>query len=662
MTKKLVCLVLALLMVLAVLTSCGKEGDAAEETMNEASRYTNTFNLWMVTESAAIEKVSELMWNGFNAEVDYANYSELSAKDQKTHEDGKAIYDTLTAEEQAAVAQLGQINKAINKITKSKFKTQLKIRYLTVENYYAALEGAFAERQAAKDNGTLQSPSVSADETVLNEYGVPELKYPTTPGYQVDIMYVGEMQKYQQYATNGWLYALDGLIGEDAGKQLTYSINSVLLASAKYREVTYGIPSNNTIGEYIYLAVDEDLANSYGYDVSDFESSIFSNNCYDFLEYVYKAYMDPENSLQIKPIHCGENVDLEELNLLHFWNYEYDAKYGTYVLDPSEFSLFGSPYFSEATQGSELSNIVMATSYSYQQMLLKKLRYMSAEDYLTTDSDPDFEEKTAVRVVKGGLEERAKLEAAGYTVLTVKAPRATDESVFGNMFSIGAFTVDNVRCMEIITYLNTNAEFRNLVQYGIEDVNYTLESVKCQDGVTRKYAKMTESNVYAMDINTTGNVFVAYPNSEEAVMLWEHGKVQNEDAAAYPTVGMNFDLVTYTMDEKSVQIIKGISKSYKQLLDAVATEPGLSYEEKEEKLKALFPEDETPAELAKFLCEKAEGASYEYNGQTHTISEVDLKAALESMKKDKIDESKGALQSPYALYKYTWLSYYKKVS
>ncbi len=646
MTKKLVCLVLALLMVLAVLTSCGKDGDAAEDTMNEASRYTTTLNIWMITESEAIAKVSELMWQGFNAEVDYAKFDELSEKDRETHAQGKAIYDTLSDVEKAAAAQLGQINKAINKITKTKFKTQLKIRYLTEENYYAGIEKAFADRQTAKDNGTLQSPTVSADETVLNEYGVPELKYPTTADYQIDIMYVGEGHKYRAYADNGWLYALDGMIA-DSAVELTYYIDEVLLSSAKYREVTYGVPNRSTIGEYIYLAVDKDLAESYDMDLSTFENSLYSNNCYKFLEYVYAAYT--AGTTNVKPIYCDEDVDLEELNLLHFWSYDIDSVPGRFVLNPETFSLFGSFYFAEFTQGAEIGNTNMLTSTRYQQMLAKKLHYTTTENYLTTNAS----EETAVRIVKGGLEERAKLEAAGKTVLTVKAPRVTDEEVFGNMFSVGSFTVDPERCMEVIAYINTNVEFRNLLQYGIEGVNYTW------DEETHTYVTMTEDNVYVMDVEKTGNVFIAYPNSEEAVMLWEYGKKQNNDATTYPTVGINFDLAQYKMDAKSIYIINSVSEQYKALLDAAQTEG---------ELNALFPEitDYATSEaFATFLLSKIapDGRTPYYTvcGTNYVLTKADLIAALNYMNVSKLNETEGALQSPYALYRYTWLSYYMKV-
>ncbi len=642
MTKRLICLVLALLMVLAVLTSCSKDGDAAESTMNEASRYTTTLNVWLITESEDIEEASELIYGGFNAEVDYENFDKLDEAKQEKYAEEKEIYDDLDEGVQAALLQLGAINKEINKITKSKFKTQLKFRYLTEDSYYETLEKAFADREAAKKAGTLEKPSISSDETVLNEYGIPELKYPTTPDYQVDILYVGSAPKYRSYIENDLIIPLDGML-EDSSVELTYYVNGVLLNSVKYLGSTYGIPTNTTIGDYTYLAVDEALANTYYYTPEDFESSIFSNDCYDFLNYV-KAQGD------ITPIYCQEGLDLGEFSMIHYWNYDLDSVPGDCILDPATFSLFGAFYFPDSVQGSTLGYTNLLTSSSYALDLQKQIEYQSA-GFMTNDPTVP----TAVRLVKGDLQTRAELEADGYTVITVKPPRATDEYVFGNIFSIGANATDEVRCMEILTYLNTKADMRNLLQYGIENINYTLAPVVGEDGVTRYYAKATEENCYEMDIEKTGNIFVAHPCSANRVLEWEYGKLQNREALAYPTTGMYFDLETYCLDEKSVRIINAVSAKIEVVLNGMTTV---------DQIKAFWNEAGTKITdqtMAAFLLEKiGTTVTYRMDGTTKTVTEADLAAALNCMSVSAIqemdDESKknDIPQSPYALYNY-WL-------
>ena len=123
-------------MVVAAFTSCGNKGDAIDSTVDKASRYTSTMNVWLVTESPEIAKASEMIYGGFNAEIDYEH---LKGEDVEKYADAKAIYDALSADEKTAVVQLGAINKAINKITKEKFKTQIKFRYVLASEYYTEL-------------------------------------------------------------------------------------------------------------------------------------------------------------------------------------------------------------------------------------------------------------------------------------------------------------------------------------------------------------------------------------------------------------------------------------------------------------------------------------------------------------------------------------------
>ena len=63
MLKKLVCLALALLMVLPLLVACDK-GDAMENVNNEASQYTTTLNMWLITESQLVSDAGKLLLSG----------------------------------------------------------------------------------------------------------------------------------------------------------------------------------------------------------------------------------------------------------------------------------------------------------------------------------------------------------------------------------------------------------------------------------------------------------------------------------------------------------------------------------------------------------------------------------------------------------------------
>ena len=136
----------------------------------------------------------------------------------------------------------------------------------------------------------------------------------------------------------------------------------------------------------------------------------------------------------------------------------------------------------------------------------------------------------AVRVVKGGGE-LAETYGEDYYMNIIESPRADYEDIFGSMFGVSTYTRSLKRSMEIITYLNTNSDLRNVLQYGVEDVHYELDD----EGMLHRL-----NNNYMMDINKTGNVFMAYPEEGMPKNVWTYGKAQNTAAKTMMTLGLRF--------------------------------------------------------------------------------------------------------------------------
>ncbi len=606
MLKRLMALVLVVLMLAVVFTSCADDGDAIKETTDEASRYTTTLNLWLIAEE------------GMDAE------------------------------------QAKAVNDAINKITKQKFRTQLNIKYMTEEGYYAALEKAFTDHKAAiaeaKKNGTTLRTESTSEETILNEYGVPELKYPTALDFQVDILFMNSADKYREYADKGWLVSLDTHL-EDTAVKLSYYVNGEMLDAVRYLDIPYGIPNNTTIDEYTYLAVDEELLNDYLTSPEQLEDSVFSDKSYQFLNYIFS--MDQSGVAaedKIYPLYAeGGKLDI---GMMHYWGYKLDAASGYYVPDPASFSIFGDFYYAESVRGSAIGCANVLTNNRYVDFLSKKVEYENTEGFITSDPEAN----AAMKVVKGGWEKKAELEAQGYTVLSIETPRVDDTTAYESMFCVGAYTDNEERSVEILTYLNTNAELRNLLQYGIQDVNYTLNTVEGVDletgePKTYSYVTPTADNRYLMDINKTGNVFMAYPDSEEKVMQWEYGKMQNKEATAYPTVGVHFDYGSYKLDTKSIEVLAAVSAAFEERVLDVITNPAdvvaLSGE-----IKAVASNAIKMSEL--LLAKIGTDVTYTYEGATKTVTQDDLKAAIAGMNSGLLVSGKDSLQSVYALYR-DWL-------
>ena len=662
MTKRLISLMLAVLMMLAVFTSCADNGDAVENTVDEASRYTSTINMWLITESADVQKASEYLANGYDPD-DF-----VGTKLEERTDTEKAEVAKLSAAQKLAWEQLDDISEELNKITKKQFKTQVILRCVTEDGYYETVEKAFADYKQELENGGMSSEEMlQKEETVLNEYGIPELKYPKASAAQVDILFVGDIVKYRQYAESGDIAPLTEMI-ENSAVKLSYYISSLLLSSAMYNGEVYGVPNNHTIGEYTYIAVDEKLANEYLTTPERLENSVFSSEAYRLLEYVYEASQgeaDPEK--KVYPIYSETGTI--DLSMLHYWTFNPDSPNATYIQSPETFSLFGGFYTASDAQGSLVRCTNLLTSQEYATNLQRKLRYENTPGYITDNPD----HASAVRIVKGDYTMQEVLEGQGYKVFVAEQPRVTDNDVFSSMFAVGANTRDQERAMEIITYLNTNSELRNLLQYGIEGKNYELVTVLDEkqkpmvdeNGKPLVYAQALPDNTYVMDITKTGNMFVAYPNAKESnvaegkygVTHWAIGKLQNLDAATYPTVGLYFSREKYVANEsgfkvndESVRVLNAVSEAIKtQVLDLLTTPEQVSAL-RNEALDYIVDHNG----MANFLLNDLLGGTVGYlkaDGKPALVKVEQLATALSGMANSYTESTKlGTVQSTNVLY------------
>ena len=555
MKKKLLCLFLCFAMLLSFsvcLTSCNKSEEDEEElgTENEADRSTMTLSMYVVTEN----------------KVD-------------------------TPEE---IAAYQAVEDEINKITKSKFKTQLEMFFLTEDEYYATVEGAIIateeeaklaeaaakalkkyvrEQKQAGNTNTEQVHSqfyamnpqyakyqettlaegeestTTADETILNELGVAELKYPELTPNQVDILWLGGLEKYEEYAQNEWLSQLNEELNGASKKLKDYIYPAFLNAANNATGGTYAIPNNNIMGEYTYLLLNKELLKKYYYDanleniksLADIEAFMADVKAYepDYIPFAGKG----------------------ELYNVHYWTIDPD----TYTYDRNAFQIVGQVYnYAAAYENKtnmQFGNLLRNEDYINQVITLKKFEENEyfVENYKSTD-------KFAATVVKGNAD-LAKVYGDEYEMVMISRPLADEDELFASMFGVGAYTASVSRSMEIITYLNTNSDFRNLLQYGIKGVNYRINEM------TDKLERLNQT--YMMDLNKTGNIFIAYPEEDMDVDAWEWATKQNLDAGTYPTVGFKFDK-SDPIDEDLLRIIAGYSAEVEAEIAACKTSEELT--------------------------------------------------------------------------------------
>lgn len=538
MKKRLLSLVLCVLMVACVFTGCSSSSDTDEEIIEENSRSTRTLNMYLMTE------------------------------------------DNTDPEQAAAVEA------AINKITKSKFKTKLNITFLKESEYYDALEATFKAKaedeamaeKAAKalkkylkenkkeygEEGAKQkfyedhpeylkyaetttdpTAETTPEETVYNsETGILELKYPEANENVVDIFYLSGYDRYVEYIDNEWVARIDDELTSTSKKLKDY-ISSVYMDAMKIDSATYAVPNNRTIGSYTYMLVNKELLAKYYYDITTFTTL---SDCSEFLEDI--ARFEPD----VVPIDGAPDL----YNVL-YWDIDPD----TLEINTDTFNIIGTTYSANSSLGTQVQfTSLFASRKAYRDQLLSNMKYKELgyfKDNVSADA------KCAIKIVSGGAE-LEKLYGEDYHMVVLESPRANSDILYGSMLAVGGYSTDVSRAMEVITYINTNSELRNLLQYGIENVNYTLTE-ECQ-------VEYTSNNGYWMDINKTGNSFIAYTTVGTDPELWKYGMQQNNDATTDIILG--FSLKESKVNTDAIKKMRELSDDVEKRINACTTYDELS--------------------------------------------------------------------------------------
>ena len=499
MKNRFVCLALCLVMLLAlVLTSCSSDDGASTDVIvNE------------------VESKSLTMW--------------------------------LVSENEVSPETASAINDAINEITHSRFRINMQVHFLTRDEYEDVLSDTI---RAYEDSRNELDPSyvptveetkqvvtdasgtgtMIIEETVTNEYGVVTTKFPAFRANQVDIIYIAGEDMYNDYVEKGWLYALDSELSSSSKKIREY-VSQTLLNAVKVGNTTYAIPNNNTIGEYTYMLLDKELMEEFNLDGLYNQGEI--NGFYN--EYVFDLLKNVKKNAENLKDRFGDVLPVNAsydycLNLLaHYWSINPDI----YAAEENTFSFLGYHYTDPATlsRGETIlsfDSLFADESFNENYIELNRLKFDGG--YF---GDLAEGQRAAVQFVTGDLSDYEKYSEDYYPVI-VKYPSVDVEDVYSDMFGVCTYSVDPSRSMQIVTYLNTNADFRNLLQYGIENTHYHMVE---KDGRT-VVERLNED--YMMDIFATGNAFIAYPEPTMSPDVWEVGTQQNRQALIEPLLDFDF--------------------------------------------------------------------------------------------------------------------------
>ncbi len=525
LTKRLLCLLLCMIMLLGVaLTSCGEKTneEQAEDIKEEASLEARTLAMYLMSEKQVSESTRQ------------------------------------------------SIENAINRITKSKFTAQIELYIYTEEEYYDKLETAFARRDEAEALGLIGSASKeeteSSAESSDESQSAVEIVYPEIEDFQVDIFYLGGEATYKKYVSDGRLKDLTSVLSESGdGKENRKFISpSFFTALEKLNGGSlYAVPTNKRIGEYTYLLLNKQALNEAqrraeggaAFDSAPY-TSLTCEDTKDFLEFI-KTYYSEEYA----PLYTDFAEEELLINNLQYWGVDDSGELS------DAFSVLGNYYDGSATigqsgaYGTKIENLLENEQFCAD---LETLFSYKNDGYYQTEGDT---RPFAVGYVKGSAEDAEKYSDE-YEVVVLEKPTLEKEDVYSDMFGICSDSSDSVRAMKILTYLNTNEEFRNLILYGIEGTHYNLNSVSVEgeedvsDDEEAVYKVVERLLVgtdeeYLMSVHKTGNELLAYSEANGAIApdFNDYSVLQNRDSKVNLYAGF-----TYEKNGDDMRAIKVLSE------------------------------------------------------------------------------------------------------
>ena len=468
---------------------------------------------------------------------------------------------------------------AVNAITEKEFKVHLDLKYFTADKYYETLEAdlkKMTEYYSGDGIGKKEDTPVYTDEN-----GLPVTYYPPIEEFDVDIFYFGGYDKYVKYSEAGYLKDISTEV-DGSAKALKAVINTNLLNQVKALNGKYDmIPTNRAIGEYTYLLLNKKVLQETQYAASDI-TSLVDEDCQDLLSLVDDIFGD-----EYVPLKSYTN----ELDLIDVEYFGVDAN----GMMTDDFSLIAGTYNNSWVYGAagsypEMSHILNTKDSGRlsAQEQIKVLKGYEFNGYLGDEADAD--KPFAVGYIKGGAEVVEKY-GDDYEIVPVQMPKLETEDLYEHVMAISEKTNSVKQSAEIITHLNTNEEFRNLILYGIEKENYIWVDAIGEDGnpvidedgnVYKVVSRITDDpdKVYVMDKNKTGNVVYAYPAVGENPLASDYALAQNQDLQLDYTLGFNLYNASFAklgdLDLTALKAVTVASASFYQKIVDAKTEDALN--------------------------------------------------------------------------------------
>ncbi|HAN21824.1 MAG TPA: hypothetical protein DCP51_09175 [Clostridiales bacterium] len=357
----------------------------------------------------------------------------------------------------------------------------------------------------------------------------------------LDVFLVRSYDEYFKLATSKMLTSIEDKLSSEA-KVLKDYIHGTFFEAAKINKKTYGVPVNDTIGNYDYIVFDAELLDKYNYDA---ETMV---NLSDLEEY-----------LALIKANEPDVIPLENAIDNSAYAYMFNDGFASYVTSGGE---VGSTYEDKSL----LAYYGMIARYN-------ALGYMS-------NSTGDENARFAVKFVSGDETNIKTLEnetGHEYRFNVYRYPSATNENTIKNIYCVSKYVIANdiTNVMELLTALFTESDLQDIFTYGVEGIHFIYDD-------NNQVVIISED--YKINLDYTGNKFISTTLQGEDPNKWEGAKKHNFESVKSKVIG--FDVVPdnfeYTDNDgnkitvyepKYVDIIQGvINKYYPSFMDGSIVE------------------------------------------------------------------------------------------
>lgn len=346
----------------------------------------------------------------------------------------------------------------------------------------------------------------------LSAYTGKMLMRVATKDKSYDISWTGYSGRYTSMTQKGAYYPLTELIDENA-PELWDAIESYMWEDSTIDGEIYAVPNSQiTFYQYGY-AVQKDLADKYGFDKDKIDDPK------EFEPFLKKI---KECESELYPF-CGNyrtdmwtNTKYERLN-----EYLYIKTDGDYS---KVLTVYDIPEYIDA---------IKTLSEWY------KKGYIRADRSVISDEMSDiYNNKYAVwdlRWKPGGESQLRQTYGKEYKIVKIGEPYMNNRNSTDTMLAINKSSENKEKAIKLISLLNTDKEFYNLICFGIKDKHYVLDS--------DNKVEYIEGSGYNLKGTAwqLGNQFNAYIIKGDDDNVWEETKRLNKEARKSPISGFYFN-------------------------------------------------------------------------------------------------------------------------